>query len=37
MHHLHPGDLVVVPQGTAYQLSTTQGTALVRLMREQIS
>ena len=36
MHHLHPGDLVVVPQGTAYQLSTTQGTALVRLTREQV-
>ena len=36
MQHLHPGDLIVMPQGTAYQLSTTQGTALVRLTREQV-
>jgi len=33
MLHLHPGDLTVVPQGAIYQLSTTQGTALVRIAR----
>ena len=36
MLHLHPGDFTVVPQGAIYQLSTTQGTALVRLTREEI-
>jgi homogentisate 1,2-dioxygenase len=36
MLHLHPGDFTVVPRGTIYQLSTTQGTALVRLTREDI-
>jgi mannose-6-phosphate isomerase-like protein (cupin superfamily) len=36
MLHLHPGDFTVVPQGSIYQLSTTQGTALVRLTREEI-
>ena len=35
MLHLHPGDLTVVPQGAIYQLSTTQGTALVRVTREE--
>jgi len=34
MLHLHPGDFTVVPQGTTYQLSTTRGTALVRVIRE---
>ena len=34
MLHLHPGDFVVVPRGAIYQLSTTQGTALVRVTRE---
>jgi mannose-6-phosphate isomerase-like protein (cupin superfamily) len=34
MLHLHPGDFTVVPQGTVYQLSTTRGTALVRVTRE---
>ncbi len=33
MLHLHPGDFTVVPQGAVYQLSTTQGTALVRVTR----
>lgn len=36
MLHLHPGDFTVVPRGAIYQLSTTQGTALVRLTREEI-
>lgn len=36
MLHLHPGDLVVAPQGAIYQLNTTQGTALVRLTREDV-
>jgi mannose-6-phosphate isomerase-like protein (cupin superfamily) len=34
MLHLHPGDFTVVPQGTVYQLSTTKGTALVRVTHE---
>lgn len=34
MVHLHPGEFTVVPQDTAYQLSTTRGTALVRVTRE---
>ncbi len=34
MLHLHAGDITVVPQGTVYQLSTTQGTTLVRVTRE---
>ena len=37
MLHLHPGDFTVVPQGAIYQLSTTQGTALVRVAREDRS
>nr|HID13079.1 cupin domain-containing protein [Anaerolineae bacterium] len=36
MLHLHPGDFTVVPQGTVYQLSTTKGTALVRVTREGV-
>ena len=36
MLHLHPGDFTVVPQGTVYQLSTTKGTALVRMTREDV-
>ena len=36
MLHLHQGDFTVVPRGAIYQLSTTQGTALVRLTREKI-
>jgi mannose-6-phosphate isomerase-like protein (cupin superfamily) len=36
MLHLHPGDFIIVPQGVIYQLSTTQGTALVRLTREDV-
>ncbi|MEE8390813.1 MAG: homogentisate 1,2-dioxygenase [Anaerolineae bacterium] len=36
MLHLHPGDFTVVPRGAIYQLGTTQGTALVRLTREEI-
>lgn len=35
MLHLHEGDLTVVPRGEIYHLSTTQGTALVRLTREE--
>jgi len=31
MVHLHPGDFTVVPHGVVYQLSTTQGTALVQV------
>jgi mannose-6-phosphate isomerase-like protein (cupin superfamily) len=37
MLHLHPGDFTVVPQGTVYHLSTTQGTALVQVTRENPS
>jgi len=37
MLHLHPGDFTVVPQGTIYQLSTTMGTQLVRVTREDLS
>jgi mannose-6-phosphate isomerase-like protein (cupin superfamily) len=37
MLHLHPGDFTVVPQGAVYQLSTTQGTALVRVTHESPS
>jgi mannose-6-phosphate isomerase-like protein (cupin superfamily) len=33
MLHLHPGDFTVVPRGAVYQLSTTRGTALVRVTR----
>jgi mannose-6-phosphate isomerase-like protein (cupin superfamily) len=33
MLHLHPGDLSVVPRDAIYQLSTTKGTALVRVTR----
>ena len=36
MLHLHPGDFTVVLQGTVYQLSTTRGTALVRVTREAV-
>jgi mannose-6-phosphate isomerase-like protein (cupin superfamily) len=36
MLHMHPGDFTVVPQGTVYQLSTTRGTALVRVTREDV-
>ena len=36
MLHMHPGDLTVVPQGAVYQLSTTRGTALVRVTREGV-
>jgi mannose-6-phosphate isomerase-like protein (cupin superfamily) len=35
MLHLHPGDFTVVPEGEVYQLSTTRGTALVRVTREE--
>ncbi len=35
MLHLHQGDFTVVPRGAMYQLSTTQGSALVRLTREE--
>ena len=35
MLHLHTGDLTVIPQGAIYQLSTTQGTALVQVTRER--
>lgn len=31
MLHMHPGDFTVVPEGAIYQLSTTRGTALVRV------
>ncbi|MBN1977158.1 MAG: cupin domain-containing protein [Anaerolineae bacterium] len=31
MLHLHPGDLAIIPEGAVYQLSTTRGTALVRM------
>lgn len=34
MVHLHPSDLTVIRQGAIYQLSTTQGTALVQVTRE---
>jgi mannose-6-phosphate isomerase-like protein (cupin superfamily) len=34
MIHLHASDLVVVPRGTIYQLSTTRDTALVQVTRE---
>jgi mannose-6-phosphate isomerase-like protein (cupin superfamily) len=37
MLHLHPGDFTVVPLGAVYQLSTTRGTALVRVTREDAS
>jgi mannose-6-phosphate isomerase-like protein (cupin superfamily) len=37
MLHLHADDFTVVPQGAIYQLSTTQGTALARVMREDPS
>ena len=36
MLHLHQSDFTIVPRGAIYQLSTTQGTALVRLTREQV-
>lgn len=36
MLHLHSGDFTVVPRGTVYQLSTTKGTALVRVTRESV-
>jgi len=36
MLHLHPGDFTVLPQGAVYQLSTTRGTALVRVTREDV-
>jgi mannose-6-phosphate isomerase-like protein (cupin superfamily) len=36
MVHLHAGDLVVVPQGMIYQLSTTQDTALVQVTRGSV-
>ncbi len=35
MLHLHPGDFTVVPRGAEYQLSSTVGTALVRVTRER--
>ncbi len=35
MLHLHAGDFTVVPRGAIYQISTTQGTALVRVTREK--
>jgi mannose-6-phosphate isomerase-like protein (cupin superfamily) len=35
--HLHPDDFTVVPQGAVYQLSTTQDSALVRVVREDLS
>jgi mannose-6-phosphate isomerase-like protein (cupin superfamily) len=35
MVHLHPGDFTVVPRGSIYQISTTQGTVLVRVTREE--
>jgi mannose-6-phosphate isomerase-like protein (cupin superfamily) len=34
MVHLHASDLTVIRRGTIYQLSTTQGTALVQVTRE---
>lgn len=34
MLHLHPGDFTVVPHGALYQLSTTQGTSLARVVRQ---
>jgi len=34
MLHLHDGDFTVLPQGAVFQLSTTQGTAMARLVRE---
>ena len=37
MLHMHRGDFTVVPQGAVYQLSTTQGTALARVIRESAS
>jgi mannose-6-phosphate isomerase-like protein (cupin superfamily) len=36
MVHLHPGEFTVVPQDAAYQLSTTRGTALVRVTQELV-
>jgi mannose-6-phosphate isomerase-like protein (cupin superfamily) len=36
MVHLHANDLTVIPQGAIYQLSTTQGTALVQVTRKSI-
>jgi hypothetical protein len=33
MLHLHSGDITAVPRETIYQLSTTKGTALVRVTR----
>jgi len=36
MVHLHPGDLTVVPRGAIYQISTVQGTALVRMTRKDV-
>lgn len=36
MLHLHPGDFTIIPQGAVYQLSTTKGTALVRVTREDV-
>jgi mannose-6-phosphate isomerase-like protein (cupin superfamily) len=36
MLHLHPGDFTALPQGTAYQLSTTRDTALVRVTHENV-
>jgi mannose-6-phosphate isomerase-like protein (cupin superfamily) len=35
MLHLHPGDFTIVPEGEVYQLSTTRGTTLVRMTREE--
>lgn len=34
MLHMHPGDFTVIPPGATCQLSTTSGTALVRVTRE---
>jgi len=35
MLHLHPGDFTIVPEGEVYQFSTTRGTTLVRMTREE--
>ena len=37
MLHMHRGDFTVVPRGVVYQLSTTQGTALARVIHEEPS
>ncbi len=34
--HLHPGDLTVVPRDAIYQVSTMQGTSLVRMTRQDV-